>query len=230
MTEIPATVFTMEKDMSDSFIPYPEYSAKEKYQIKKFYIDKYPVTNNQFYDFIESTGYQPKDTTNYLRHWKEGKYPRGMKNYPVVYISYEDAQAYAKWAGKRLPTEAEWQYVAQGNDGRIYPWGNEMDSTKCNAATGAVTPVNQYPGGASPFGVMDLLGNVWQLTNDIYDNGTNYFIIIRGGSFYNPTSSWWYVKGGPQPLNKTQMLLRVSEGFERNSTVGFRCAMDAASD
>ena len=230
MTEIPATVFTMEKDMSDSFIPYPDYSSKEKYQIKKFYIDKYPVTNNQFYDFIESTGYQPKDTTNYLRHWKEGKYPRGMKNYPVVYISYEDAQAYAKWAGKRLPTEAEWQYVAQGNDGRIYPWGNEMDSTKCNAATGAVTPVNQYPGGASPFGVMDLLGNVWQLTNDIYDNGTNYFIIIRGGSFYNPTSSWWYVKGGPQPLNKTQMLLRVSEGFERNSTVGFRCAMDAASD
>lgn len=230
MVEIPATIFTMVKDMHNSFIPYPVYSAKEKHQISKFYIDKYPVTNNQFYDFIESTGYQPTDTTNYLKHWKDGKYPRGMKNYPVVYISYEDAKAYAKWAGKRLPTEAEWQYVAQGNDGRIYPWGNEMDSTKCNATTSEITPVNQFPGGASPFGVMDLLGNIWQLTNDVYDNGTNQFIIIRGGSFYNPTSSWWYVKGGPQPLNKTQMLLRVSEGFERNATVGFRCAMDAATD
>jgi formylglycine-generating enzyme required for sulfatase activity len=230
MIEIPATRFTMQKEISENFIPYPEYDTTQSYAIRKFYIDKYPVTNNQFYDFIESTGYQPKDTVNYLKHWKDGKYPRGMKNYPVVYISYEDAQAYANWAGKRLPTEAEWQYVAQGNDGRLYPWGNEMDSTKCNAATGNITPVNQYPGGASPFGVMDLIGNVWQLTNDVYDNGSNYFIIIRGGSFYNPTSSWWYVKGGPQPLNKTQMLLRISPGFERNATVGFRCAMDAGSE
>lgn len=230
MIEIPATRFTMQKEISENFIPYPEYDTTIQYAIQKFYIDKYPVTNNQFYDFIESTGYQPKDTVNYLKHWKDGKYPRGMKNYPVVFISYEDAQAYAQWAGKRLPTEAEWQYVAQGNDGRLYPWGNEMDSTKCNAATGSITPVNQYPGGASPFGVMDLIGNVWQLTNDLYDNGSNYFIIIRGGSFYNPTSSWWYVKGGPQPLNKTQMLLRVSPGFERNATVGFRCAMDAGSE
>ena len=74
---------------------------------------------------------------------------------------------------------------------------------------------------------MDLVGNVWQLTNDLYDNGSYYFIIIRGGSYYHPTSSWWYVKGGPQPLNRTQMLLRVSPGFERNATVGFRCVKDA---
>ena len=95
-----------------------------------------------------------------------------------------------------------------------------MDSTKCNIGKDRLTTVVEYPEGASPFGVFDLVGNVWQLTNDIYDNGSYYYIIMRGGSYYNPTSSWWYVKGGPQPLNKTQMLLRVSPGFERNATVG----------
>jgi len=227
MEEIPAGHFTMTKTLQDNFIPYPSYDSTHTYEIRKFYIDRYPVTNNQFYDFIESTGYQPEDTVNYLRNWQDGKYPRGMKNYPVVYINYEDAIAYARWAGKRLPTEAEWQYAAQGNTTNKYPWGIEMDSTKCNAGSGSMTPVNQYPGGASPFGVIDMVGNVWQLTNDLYDNGSAYFIIIRGGSYYYPTSSWWYVKGGPQALDKTQMLLRVSPGFERNSTVGFRCVKDA---
>ncbi len=75
--------------------------------------------------------------------------------------------------------------------------------------------------------ILDLVGNVWQLTNDVYDNGSYYFVIIRGGSYYNPTSSWWYVQGGPQQLDKTQMLLMVSPGFDRNATVGFRCVKDA---
>jgi formylglycine-generating enzyme required for sulfatase activity len=227
MVEIASGSFSFNMKMDDQFIPYPAYDSAEVIQIKKFYMDKYPVTNNQFYDFIESTGYTPKDKTNFLKNWDEGKYPMGMKNFPVVYISYEDAQAYANWSGKRLPTEAEWQYAAQTSDGRLYPWGNTMDSTKCNFRTNKMTPVNQFPDGSNPFGLEDLVGNVWQITNDIYDNGSQYFIMIRGGSYYYPTSSWWYVKGGPQPLNKTQMLLRVSPGFERNATVGFRCMMDA---
>jgi formylglycine-generating enzyme required for sulfatase activity len=189
-------------------------------------MDKYPVTNNQYYEFIESTGYQPEDANNFLKHWQDGKYQRGTNNFPVVYVSLEDVKAYCDWAGKRLPTEAEWQYAAQGNDERLYPWGNEMDSTKCNYNLNERTSVIDYPEGSSMFGVYDLVGNVWQLTNDVYDNGSYYFIMMRGGSYYNPTSSWWYVKGGPQPLNKTQMLLRVSPGFERNATVGFRCVMD----
>ena len=208
-----------------SFIPYPEPDSGF-IPMDGFFMDKYPVTNNQFYDFIESTGYTPEVPDNFLKHWEDGKYPRGEKNMPVVYVSYEDAQAYARWAGKRLPTESEWQYAAQGSDGRLYPWGNSLDSALCNAGSGVLTSVNEYPGGSSPFGVMDMVGNVWQLTNDLYDNGSHYFIIIRGGSYYHPTSSWWYVKGGPQPLNETQMLLRVSQGFERNATVGFRCVMD----
>jgi formylglycine-generating enzyme required for sulfatase activity len=227
MVEIPAANFTQIIRLDGSFIPYPNYDTINSIQIDKFFMDKFPVTNTQFYDFMESTGYQPKDPTNFLKHWEGGKYPKKLKNYPVVYISYEDAQAYAKWANKRLPTEAEWQYAAQGLDKRIFPWGNRMEPNRCNVDRNELTSVIEYPEGASPFGVLDMVGNIWQLTNDVYDDGSYYYIIIRGGSYYNPTASWWYVKGGPQSLNKTQMLLRVSPGFERNATVGFRCVKDA---
>lgn len=225
MVEMPGTTFYMKQEEQSSFIPYPDRDTGYII-LKSYYIDKYPVTNNQFYDFIESTGYTPDDNTNFLKHWENGKYPRDAKNKPVVYVSYEDALAYASWAGKRLPTEAEWQYAGQGRDLRLYPWGNTMDSTRCNAGLDELTVVNEFPSGASPFGVMDMVGNVWQLTNDVYDNGSYRYIIIRGGSYYHPTSSNWYVPGGPQPLNKSQMLLRVSSSFERNSTVGFRCVID----
>jgi formylglycine-generating enzyme required for sulfatase activity len=144
-----------------------------------------------------------------------------------VYVSLEDARAYARWAGKRLPTEIEWQYAAQGADGRKYPWGSDFDSTRCNNSLGRTTPVDAYPMGKSPFGVMDLIGNVWQLTNDVYDNGSYYLGIIRGGSYYNPTASVWYIKGGPQPADNPQILLMVSPGFDRSATVGFRCVKDA---
>jgi len=227
MVEIPPGDFKMRVDSDSDFIPYPKYDSSQIIQIDKFYMDKYPVTNNIFYDFIESTGYQPDDKTNFLKHWEDGKFPKGAKNHPVVYVSYEDAIAYANWAGKRLPTEIEWQYAAQGTDGRLYPWGNELDTTKYNTGQEGISSVTEYFAGVSQYGITDMVGNVWQLTNDIYDNGSYYFIIMRGGSYYNPTSSWWYVKGGPQPLNKSQMLLRVSQGFERNATVGFRCVKDA---
>jgi formylglycine-generating enzyme required for sulfatase activity len=142
-------------------------------------------------------------------------------------MSLEDARAYAEWKGKRLPSEVEWQYAAQGTDGRKWPWGDEFHGTKCNNGFDRPTPVNAFSKGKSPFKVEDMVGNVWQLTNDVYDNGSYYFGIIRGGSYYKPTSSWWYVQGGPQPLDRTQMLLMVSPGFDRNATVGFRCVKDA---
>jgi formylglycine-generating enzyme required for sulfatase activity len=73
---------------------------------------------------------------------------------------------------------------------------------------------------------MDMVGNVWQMTNDLYEDGPYYFIILKGGSYYNPTSSWWYIKGGPQPATWHQMQLLVSPGYDRCSTVGFRCVCD----
>ncbi len=226
MVKVNRGTYIFKVSKKESFIPYPDYSEGKEAKVKSFYMDKYPITNGQFQQFLDASGYLPEDSARFLKHWQDGKYPSGMAEHPVVYVSIEDARAYADWVGKRLPKEIEWQYAAQGNDGRLWPWGNEFDSTRCNVGVNILTRVDIHPGGQSPFGVMDMIGNIWQLTNDVFDNGSHYFIIIRGGSYYHPTSSWWYVEGGPQPLNKSQMLLRVSSGFERNATVGFRCVKD----
>jgi gamma-glutamyl hercynylcysteine S-oxide synthase len=225
MVLVKGTLYSYSVTSNDDFIPYPDINNRTV-QIDSFLIDKYPVTNEQYYEFINSSGYKPSDTTRYLRHWQSGMYKQGQDKYPVVYVSFEDIMAYAKWAEKRLPTEAEWQLAAQGSDNRKWPWGQEFHGTYCNNAFGRPTPVDAFPKGQSPYGVSDLVGNVWQMTNDLYFNGTNYFTIIRGGSYYKPESSWWYIQGGPQSLDKTQMLLMVSQGFDRSPTVGFRCAKD----
>ncbi|HCA79218.1 MAG TPA: sulfatase-modifying factor protein, partial [Bacteroidetes bacterium] len=208
-------------------IPYPEYFQGQTVVMQRFFMDRYPVTNEEYYSFIKSANYRPKDTINFLKHWVGGLPPKGKEKHPVVYVSLEDAREYATWARKRLPTEIEWQYAAQGSDGRKFPWGSEFDSTKCNNSFGHTTPVDAFPSGGSPFGVMDLIGNVWQLTNDVYNNGSYYFGMVRGGSHYNPTASYWYVKGGPQPADNPQILLMVSPALDRNATVGFRCVKDA---
>ena len=225
MVLIPGAAFSYSLSTKEDFMPYPDVSGK-MVAVDSFLLDKYPVTNSQFYEFIISTGYFPKDTTNYLRHWESGVYRQGQDNYPVVYVSFEDVAAYAKWADKRLPTEAEWQLAAQGTDKRLWPWGNEFHGTNCNNAFDRPTPVDAFSKGKSQYGVMDLVGNVWQMTNDIYFNGAYYFMVIRGGSYYRPDSSWWYIEGGPQQLDKTQIMLMVSPGFDRNATVGFRCVKD----
>ena len=105
--------------------------------------------------------------------------------------------------------------------------GGPIRFHRCNYRLNRTSPVRAFPAGGSPFGVQDLVGNVWQMTNDIYFNGSYYYQIIRGGSFYAPASSIWYLKSGPVPVNQQQMLLMVSPGFDRSSTVGFRCVKDA---
>lgn len=225
MIKIPSGEFRFYAFNTARFIPYPDNADSCLIYIHEFYMDRFPVTNKQFLTFIKQSDYLPQDTSNYLKHWEKGKYKEGDAYKPVVYVSLRDAQAYAQWAGKRLPTETEWQYAAQGSDGRKWPWGNTDDSTKYNIS-GKLESVGQHPEAASPFGVEDLVGNVWQLTRDVYDNASYYFVIMRGGSYYNPTSSQWYVQGGPQKLYNRQMLLLISSGFNRNSTVGFRCVKD----
>ncbi|MCD6596567.1 MAG: formylglycine-generating enzyme family protein, partial [Bacteroidales bacterium] len=227
MMEIPEGDFLFQVSNPDQFIPYPDFSKGEMVHIAKFYMDEYPVTNKDFYTFLEMSKYKPLHSKNFLKHWENGTYPTGQDNYPVVNISLEDAKAYAAWAGKRLPSEKEWQYAAQGTDKRMWPWGNTFHGTRCNNGFNQLTPVDAFPKGASPFNIIDLVGNVWQFTNDVYDVGNYKYVIIRGGSYFNPTSSNWYVKGGPQPLNRTQMLLLLSPGFDRNATLGFRCVTDA---
>lgn len=231
MVEIPAGEFrfyTMRDPTTlEPFMVYPDHTDTITEKIKKYFMDRYPVTNEQFYEFIQESGYQPVDTANFLRHWNYGRPPEDLEDHPVVYVSLEDARAYAEWAGKRLPTEIEWQYAAQGIDMRKYPWGNEMNSTRCNYKSNHTTPVNAFPQGSSPFGVEDMVGNVWQLIDQVYDNGAYYFGLIRGGSYYFPSASIWYVTGGPLPVDHPEVLLMVAPSLDRCATIGFRCVADA---
>lgn len=247
MVRIPAGTFTFNTTNGDAFIPYPQEQEGQQLNMKSFWMDKYPVTNEAFHAFIQATNYKPRDTANFLKHWRNGIYAKGEARFPVIYVSYEDAQAYAQWAGKRLPTEVEWQYAAQTDKLLEWPWkqvkpvtrkeqfvtetltvkGIEgIDPKHANLGDGELYPVGRYPRGANPHGLLDLSGCVWQLTNDIYESGSYRYIIMKGGSYFKPSSSWWYVQGGPRELHYRQALLRVSEGFERNATVGFRCVKD----
>jgi formylglycine-generating enzyme required for sulfatase activity len=195
--------------------------------MRRFFMDRTPVTNDDFAGFLAASGYAPADRSNFLKHWVDGRPPAGEGGHPVRWVSLDDARAYAKWAGKRLPSEAEWQYAAQGADGRPYPWGTKMEPGRCNNKLNRTTPVTAFPKGASPFGVLDLVGNIWQMMDDVYDNGVYRYGIIRGGSFYAPEKSIWYVKSGPLAADRVQILLLIAPGLDRVATVGFRCVKDA---
>ena len=101
-----------------------------------------------------------------------------------------------------------------------------VDPRMTNIGDDRLHPVGDFPKGANPYGLQDLVGSVWQLTNDVYESGSYRYIMMKGGSYFKPSASWWYVQGGPRELHYRQYLLRVSQGFERNSTVGFRCVKD----
>ena len=112
-------------------VQYPWENSPRRFHehfmdMKSFWIDKYPVTNEQFKKFLAETNYHPKDDLNFLRDWKNGTYPDGWENKPVTWISLEDARAYAAWAGKRLPHEWEWQYAAQGTKWKYLPVGQYL--------------------------------------------------------------------------------------------------------
>ena len=198
--------------------------------VKSFWMDKYPVTNAQFKKFLDATHYQPQDALNFLNEWKNGTFPVGWDNKPVTWVSLEDARAYASWAGKRLPHEWEWQYAAQGADGRTYPWGNSWNVDAVPTPDTGRTmrgpdAVDAHPQGASPFGVMDLVGNVWQWTEEFQDDHTRGGI-LRGGSYYQPQGSIWYF---PQAykLGEHGKLLMMAPSMDRSGGLGFRCAQDA---
>ncbi|WP_051691914.1 formylglycine-generating enzyme family protein [Pedobacter borealis] len=230
MAEIPSGTFVFKAEQKFHwFTKQPVEDTAKKVTLPRYFIDKKPVTNKQYQAFVKASNYKPKDGESYLKHWINGEIPQGQENYPVCYVALEDAKAYAAWAGKRLPTEKEWLYAAQGSDGRLWPWGNIPDEKgeKCNLGNGIPTAVGKYPQGANQFGVEDLTGCIWQMTNDEYFQGTTKIFIMKGGSYFKPEASWWYVEGGAKPLVRRQNQLRVSPGYERAATIGFRCVKDA---
>ncbi|WP_394538665.1 SUMF1/EgtB/PvdO family nonheme iron enzyme [Lysobacter enzymogenes] len=216
-------------------VQYPwENSARRNHRrrlrLPRYFIDRTPVTNAQYLAFVRASGYVPGDAHNYLRDWVDGAPRAGWDDRPVTWVALEDARAYAHWAGKRLPREWEWQYAAQGGDGRRYPWGEDwrddaVPAPNRNRRVRAPDPVDAHPAGASPFGVLDLVGNVWQWTDEYHDEHTRA-AILRGGSSYQPQTSHWYF---PQAyrLDQHGKLLLMAPSKDRSACIGFRCVADA---
>jgi formylglycine-generating enzyme required for sulfatase activity len=215
-----------EHRLADSY-RFSTRAFQRRVEFKRFAMDETPVTNAQFAEFLKAVRYRPRHPQNFLKHWTNGRPPTVREDHPVVHVDLDDARAYARWAGKRLPTEEEWQYAAQGADGRAYPWGSEMQPGCCNdGKTGGTTPVKMFPSGRSPFGCYDLIGNVWQWTESEHTDGRTRFCIIRGGSFFAARGSNWYCDGGPRPANFAAKFLLMWPGLDRCATIGFRCVKD----
>ena len=202
-----------------------------------YHIDKYEVTNKDYKRFVDATGhrapYNKKHDTIY--NWKNGRYTENLDDHPVVMVDWRDADAYCKWTGKKLPTEAEWEKAARGTDGRLWPWGNEYELKYPDMATKANThefrvlmtmPVGSFPNGASPYGVMDMAGNVFEWTSSWYKGypGTKNkhpfygetMKVSRGGGFMTPTY--------PYSLTFSRSALSPER---KHRTTGFRCAKSA---
>lgn len=212
-------------------------------RVRRMAFDETPVTNAEYGRFLKESGWRPTRPENFLKHWPAGKsllLPLGKEDHPVVYVDLDDARAYAAWAGKRLPTEEEWQHAAQGRERLTWPWGPEWRDGLCNGGRplfdsvsgaaigldGETTPVRAFPDGRSPFGVFDLCGNVWEWTESEKSDGRTRFALLKGGSYYSRTRSAWYADGGPKPNAFVAKYLLAWPGIDRSATVGFRCAAD----
>jgi len=159
MITVPAGPFKMGSDRARTGA---QNRPAHEVNLPAFKIDKYPVTNIQYARFVAKEGYRsPLD-------WVKGRIPEGEELHPVTMVSWYDASNFCTWSGGRLPHEAEWEKAARGTDGRRWPWGNVMDPSRLNTyySIGALTDVTTYPKGASPYGVMDMAGNVFEWIGD----------------------------------------------------------------
>jgi formylglycine-generating enzyme required for sulfatase activity len=216
MIAIPAGEFTMGSDVEDERPPHAVF-------VDGFEIDKLEVTNEDFERFVAETGYVTDAEKAGDTSWRY--YAKDKAQDPVVKVSWNDANAYCGWAGKRLPTEAEWEKAARGTDARSYPWGNQWDAVRANAKEAGhrgTTAVGSFPAGASPYGVLDMAGNVAEWTTD-------WFKAYPGGDFYSPYFGEKYrvIRGGG--WFSDQSLVRTTERSASavelaNDDVGFRCA------
>ena len=242
MVEIPSARFTMTVEFrvrECGFYASPEERGfvgtglnqskqfTREVSLPRYAIDETPVTNAQYFEFLRASRYRPRHSENFLRHWTHGAPPTGMEAHPVVHVDLEDVRAYARWAGKRLPTEEEWQYAAEGPAHHGYPWGDAMRANVCNDGHARrTTAVKSFPAGRSAFGCYDLCGNVWHWTESERSDGRTRFCILKGGSWFKAQGSAWYADGGPVPCRFAAKFLLMWPGLDRCSTIGFRCVAD----
>jgi formylglycine-generating enzyme required for sulfatase activity len=198
MVLISAGEFAMGSDPSKGEEARDNEQPQHRLHLADYYLARTPLTNAQYAAFVRATG---RDAP---KHWGGGAFPAGEEDHPVTRVSWNDAMAYCRWLSEvtgrsyDLPSEAEWEKGARGRDGLIWPWGNEWDPWRCNsreAGPGRTTPVGAYPTGASPYGLLDTAGNVWEWTRSLFkpypykaDDGredleAKAVRVLRGGSF-----------------------------------------------
>jgi len=198
---IPAGEFLMGSDPRQDPDAADDEQPQHRLHLPDYYLAKTPVTNAQYRAFVLATGHAPPV------HWTNGRPPRGLEDHPVVRVSWFDARDYCHWLtevtgrGYTLPSEAEWEKGARGADGRIYPWGYRWESGRCNSEesnVGTTTAVHAHPQGASPYGALDMAGNVWEWTRSLWGYQYPYKLndgrenleaardvrrVLRGGAF-----------------------------------------------
>lgn len=228
MVPIPAAAFEMQVEFSSRECGGYQTPLRRAARLAPYALDATPVTNAEFARFLQEGKYRPNRPENFLKHWSHGKPPAGKEDHPVVYVDLDDARAYAAWAGKRLPTEEEWQYAAGGPKGLAYPWGDRFDPARCNRGQSGntTTAVRAFRDGRSPLGLYDMCGNTWEWTESERSDGRTRFCVIKGGSFFKAKGSGWYTDGGPQPTRLAAKFLMMWPGLDRCGTIGFRCAVD----
>jgi iron(II)-dependent oxidoreductase len=243
MVKIPAGTFLMGSDKKVDRNAYqPEFPQRRVY-LDSYEIDKYEVTTVQFLKFVLATDRKPLIDWQY----EGGNFQETMANHPVMHVSWFDADAYCRWAGKRLPTSAEWEKAARGEDGRIYPWGNEPAGlSRANfGRTGLSGPVrdrperlllyppiisvDKYDNGVSPYGVFQLAGNVAEWTADWYD--PHYYKTAPDRNPKGPEKGTQRAFRGGGWIDSTPSVRPAQRnGTDPNTKMnwlGFRCARDA---
>ena len=236
MVLIPAGPFPMGVPPGDRDGGRDEYPRHEVH-VDTFYMDKFEVTNGRYLAFVKATDHRvpqnPKNPTRNL--WEGTAIPESLTDRPVVNVDWADADAYCKWAGRRLPTEAEWEKAAKGNHDWRFPWGNVEPTTKhLNynqqwIGEKTLMPVGSYEAGKSPYGIYDMAGNVWEWVNDWYD--AHYYEKSPAKNARGPEQGTKKVIRGAGWQNETptvRIFTRVeSDPTVRNESTGFRCAMNA---
>jgi formylglycine-generating enzyme len=236
MILVPAGSFPMGVPKGDRDGGRDEYPRHEV-MLDNYYIDTYEVTHGRYAEFVKATGHRTPENPKYPKRtlWSD-HLSDSLSERPVINVDWQDAEAYCRWAGKRLPTEAEWEKAARGTDDRRFPWGNvepthkHLNFNQQWQGEKTLMPVGSYEAGKSPFGAYDMAGNVWEWVADWYDPlyyEKSPMVNPKGpdsGTYKVLRSSGWSVE---TPL--VRLFTRVkSDPTNRNDSTGFRCAADAA--
>ncbi len=236
MVLVPAGPFPMGVPPGDRDGGRDEYPRHEVH-LDAYYIDTFEVTNGRYLEFVKATHHRvPQNAKNPTRNlWQGEAISDSLADRPVVNVDWADAEAYCKWVGKRLPTEAEWEKAAKGNHDWRFPWGSVEPTAKhLNynqkwIGEKTLMPVGSYEAGKSPYGLYDMAGNVWEWVNDWYD--AKYYETSPAKNPKGPETGTKRVLRGSGWQNETptvRIFTRVdSDPTVRNESTGFRCAKDA---